>query len=150
RASKSNYEFMQLMVKREKDAGLLDQLTYVTKVRRAMEAGLDTGTALVRVEDRPKQKEGAQPQNPIKGHIYFLTDGECASACLDFADLMRRLPKVVHVGLPTSADAIYIDNTYTMLPSGLAGLGYSMKVFRNRVRKNNEWYEPQSAGLAER
>ncbi|HJZ13525.1 MAG TPA: peptidase, partial [Acidobacteriota bacterium] len=64
-------------------------------------------------------------------------------ACLDFADVMRRLPGAIHVGLPTSADAIYIDNTYTMLPSGLAGLGYSMKVYRNRVRGNNEWYEPK-------
>jgi peptidase S41-like protein len=143
RASKSNYTFMQMMVDREKNAGLTDQLAYVTRVRDAMKVALDSGVALARVEDRPKKKAGSAPQNPITGHIYFFTDGECASACLDFADLMRRLPNVVHVGLPTSADAIYIDNTYTMLPSGLAGLGYSMKVFRNRVRGNNEWYEPQ-------
>ena len=143
RASKSNYTFMQSMVEREKKAGLADQLAYVTKVRDAMKAALDSGTALARVEERPKKKEGSAPLNPIKGKIYFFTDGECASACLDFADVMRHLPNVVHVGLPTSADAIYIDNTYTMLPSGLAGLGYSMKVFRNRVRGNNEWYEPQ-------
>lgn len=47
------------------------------------------------------------------------------------------------VGLPTSADAVYIDNTEAMLPSGLALLSYSLKVYRNRVRANNEWYEPQ-------
>jgi len=81
--------------------------------------------------------------NPISGRVYLLTDGECASACLDFADLVRRLPGVIHVGQPTSADAIYIDNTYQELPSRLARVGYSMKVFRNRVRENNEWYEPE-------
>jgi len=56
---------------------------------------------------------------------------------------MRRLPHVIHIGLPTSADAIYIDNTNADLPSGLGVLGYSLKVYRHRVRGNNEWYEPQ-------
>jgi hypothetical protein len=72
-----------------------------------------------------------------------LTDGICASACLDFTDVVRRLPNVTHVGLPTSADAVYIDNTEKLLPSSLAYLSYSLKVYRNRVRANNEWYEPQ-------
>jgi hypothetical protein len=75
--------------------------------------------------------------------VFLLTDNECASACLDFTDVVRRLPNVTHIGLPTSADALYIDNTEAMLPSGLAWLSYSMKVYRNRLRANNEWYEPK-------
>jgi Peptidase family S41 len=142
RASKSNYEFIQLMLDREKKAGLEDQVTYLTKVSDAMKKALDSGSPLARVEDSPTQS-GPAPAQTVSGKIYFFTDNECASACLDFADLMTRLPKVRHVGLPTSADAIYIDNTYSVLPSGLAGLGYSMKVFRNRARGNNEWYEPK-------
>ena len=78
----------------------------------------------------------------MTGRVFLLTDGACASACLDFTDVVRRLPNVTHVGLPTSADAVYIDNTEAMLPSGLALLSYSLKVYRNRVRANNEWYEP--------
>jgi hypothetical protein len=81
-------------------------------------------------------------ESPFSGRVYLLTDGACASACLDFADLMRRLPGVVHIGLPTSADSIYIDNTGGELPSGRGFLSYSMKVYRNRIRGNNEWYEP--------
>ncbi len=46
-------------------------------------------------------------------------------------------------GLPTSADAVYIDNRNADLPSGLGVLGFSLKVYRHRVRANNEWYEPQ-------
>jgi len=38
---------------------------------------------------------------------------------------------------------VYIDNTEALLPSGLAWLSYSLKVYRHRVRANNEWYEPQ-------
>jgi hypothetical protein len=67
----------------------------------------------------------------------------CASACLDFADIMRRLPEVTHIGLPTSADAVYIDNVQAQLPSGAASFSWSLKVYRGRVRANNEWYDPQ-------
>ncbi len=142
RASRSNLEFMRIMMERERKAGLAVGIAETTAAVEAMSAALDAGRPLARVEERPKPRTGTEPPNPVTGHVYFFTDGECASACLDFADLMRRLPRVTHVGLPTSADAIYIDNTYTDLPSELAGLGYSMKVFRNRVRGNNEWYEP--------
>ena len=79
---------------------------------------------------------------PFKGRVFLLTDHACASACLDFADIARRLPGVVHVGLPTSADSVYIDNTGHVLPSGQGELSWSLKVYRNRIRSNNQWYEP--------
>lgn len=84
-----------------------------------------------------------EAQSPFKGQVFFLTDNNCASACLDFADIARRLPDVLHIGLPTSADAVYIDNTDVELPSGQGQLSYSMKAYRNRIRANNEWYEPK-------
>jgi hypothetical protein len=143
RASPSNYEFIESMIQREKTAGLDEQVEYLNRVRDAMKDALDSGGALARVDDRPKPQTETPPQNRVTGKVFFFTDNVCASACLDLADLMVRLPHVQHVGLPTSADAIYIDNTYSTFSSGLAGLGYSMKVFRNRVRGNNEWYTPK-------
>lgn len=80
--------------------------------------------------------------SPFKGRVFLLTDHACASACLDFVDIARRLPGVIHLGLPTSADSIYIDNTGGPLPSGQGAFSYSMKVYRNRIRSNNQWYEP--------
>ena len=56
---------------------------------------------------------------------------------------MLRLPNVVHVGQPTHADAMYIDLNSAPLPSGLGVFQYSMKIFRTRVRGNNEWYTPK-------
>lgn len=47
------------------------------------------------------------------------------------------------MGFPTYADTNYIDNTNVLLPSGLAYVNYSFKMYLHRVRKNNEWYEPQ-------
>lgn len=83
-----------------------------------------------------------QGKSPFKGRVYLLTDHACASACLDLVDIARRLPGVVHAGLPTSADSIYIDNTAQVLPSGHGALSWSLKVYRNRIRANNERYEP--------
>lgn len=142
RASASNLQFTNAMIEREQKAGLADAANDLIHVRDAMEAAIKAGNPFARVDDPPHSSTTPPPSSPITGQVFLLTDGVCASACLDFADIVRRLPNVTHVGLPTSADAIYIDNTYQDLPSGIAGLGYSMKVFRNRVRKNNEWYEP--------
>jgi hypothetical protein len=75
--------------------------------------------------------------------VFLLTDPGCGSACLDFADLLLGLPGVTQVGLPTFADAVYVDVNDAELPSGLATLSYGMKVFRHRVRANNQWYEPK-------
>jgi hypothetical protein len=143
RASPSNLAAVDGFLRRERASGLTESVAYLQKVHDAMAAALEARRPLARVDSPPKPTKEPPPADPIAGRVYLFTDGVCASACLDFADLLRRLPGVRHAGLPTSADAIYIDNTYARLPSGLAGLGYSMKVFRNRVRKNNEWYEPQ-------
>jgi len=142
RVSFANIKWMESMVERQTKAGLTRSADYLKKVVDAMKKADAAGKPLARTEDEHKQRK--QPAaNPVSGKVYLLTDGECASACLDFADLMRRLPHVIHVGLPTSADAIYIDNTNADLPSGLGVLGYSLKVYRHRVRGNNEWYDPQ-------
>jgi hypothetical protein len=71
--------------------------------------------------------------NPVRGRVFFLTDTWCASACLDFADLIVAIDSVTHVGAETSADAIYIDNRSLTLPGEQGRLGFSMKVYRGRV-----------------
>lgn len=74
--------------------------------------------------------------------VLFLTDGQCASACLNFADWMRRLPDVTHVGAETSADAVYIESRFIALPSGQSRLLLSQKVVRGGVRGNLQPYRP--------
>jgi hypothetical protein len=82
-------------------------------------------------------------RHKVTAKVFFLTDHACFSAALDFADLMRHIPGVLHIGLETRADAIYIDNRGVHLPSGFGMLGFSMKVYRNRPRGHNESYVPQ-------
>jgi hypothetical protein len=114
----------------------------LTEIQRLIGEALAKHRSLVR-EASPVAALGVLPPSPLKSTIYFLTDEICTSACLDFADVVLRLPNVVHVGRPTNGDALYIDLNQAELPSGLGVFQFSMKVFRTRVRRNNQWYEPQ-------
>lgn len=78
------------------------------------------------------------------GRIAVLTDDSCASACLDFVDEVRLVPGSLHLGATTSADSVYIDVGIVALPSGNR-LMMPLKVWRNRLRGDNEPYVPDVA-----
>jgi len=75
--------------------------------------------------------------------VALVTDSNCASACLDFADLVRMVPGMKHVGQTTSYDSVYIDVGVQALPSGNT-LMVPLKVWRNRLRANNEALVPDT------
>ena len=54
----------------------------------------------------------------FRGRLVLVTDANCASACLDFADLVRSVPNAAHAGASTSADTRYMDSAVEPLPSG--------------------------------
>jgi hypothetical protein len=141
RVSPDNIAHLNSVVARNERDGLAEAARSWAQARDALVAAQKRNQSLVRVAEPPKAT-GPAPDSLVTGRVFLLTDNACASACLDFTDVVRRLPHVTHIGLPTSADAVYIDNTESILPSGLAVLSYSLKVYRNRVRANNEWYEP--------
>ena len=73
---------------------------------------------------------------PLATPVYVLTDGACASACLDALDLWLALG-AIHVGRTTSADTLYMDTRQFRLPSGLGSVSVPMKVYRGRPRGDN-------------
>jgi len=75
------------------------------------------------------------------GTIAVVTDSGCASACLDFADLVKQVPGSLHLGSTTGSDTVYMDMGGVELPSG-NHLRIPLKVWRNRLRGNNEAYVP--------
>ncbi|MEO0830144.1 MAG: S41 family peptidase, partial [Pseudomonadota bacterium] len=95
-----------------------------------LEKACAAGETLARATATVTEPEGEAPPSPFAGRVFLLTDGACASACLDFADIARRLPGVVHVGRPTNADTLYIEVRGEMLPSGLGQIAVPMKVYR--------------------
>lgn len=143
RVSPANIGKVQDIIEQMKRNHEAEALPYWTNVLEAMRAAQAAGRQLARIALPPTPPAKEAPRNPISGRVFLLTDGGCGSACLDFADLVLRLPGVTQIGLPTFADATYIDVNDAELPSGIARLSYGMKVFRNRVRANNEWYEPK-------
>lgn len=94
------------------------------------------------------QTEGQLPvqkrslSHNVSGNIYVLTDTACASACLDFLDLMLPAKNVTHIGLPTSGDTLYMEVRSEALPSNFFTLNFATKVYRNRVRGHNAFYSP--------
>ena len=143
RASKTNAETLREYAAQSEKHGQIADARYRRKLADEIEKAAAEGKTYVRKAHPARYASDAPTgRSPFKGRVYLLTDHTCASACLDFADIARRLPGVVHIGLSTSADSIYIDNTGQVLPSNQGQLSWSLKVYRNRIRSNNEWYEP--------
>lgn len=113
---------------------------------RRIEAAQKAGEPWVRQDGGPSLTRAETARRNARllrfnGKVALITDANCASACLDFADLVRLVPGSVHVGKTTSADSVYIDMGSTTLPSGNR-LVLPLKVWRNRVRGNNETLVP--------
>ena len=143
RASPSNLARVESFIKRmDKDQLDATELKMVREVMaKALAGGQPFGCLATPANPTPMPTS-----SPFTGHAYFLTDYWGTSACLDFADMVMRLPKVTHVGLSTGADAVFIDVDFASLPSGMASLTYSNKVYRKQIRGNNQGSEPNIAG----
>jgi hypothetical protein len=81
----------------------------------------------------------------MKGTVVVLTDYICNSACLYMLDLYLRLPSVIQVGVPTSADTIFMEVGTQMLPSGKALVSFGHKAWIARPRGSNVAYTPAPA-----
>ncbi|MBS0418381.1 MAG: hypothetical protein JSR66_11760 [Proteobacteria bacterium] len=144
RASTQNAQLTRVLAARSAAAGLAEDARDRTRIAARMDAAKASGKTLFTDADPPEsQGLPSDYTSPFRGKVFFLTDMRCASACLDFADVVTRMPGVIHVGQPTSADTLYIDNVEMALPSGNARLSYSLKVYRHRLRGSNQWYTPQ-------
>lgn len=143
RASSGNADFIEnfSLPRHPPDSRFHDHFVdLIATLRGAAGEGRDlTGDASP--SDAASQRAAVEP-HPVGPRTILFTDGWCASACLDFADVVLSIPGARHAGAATYADALYIDNRSIRLPSGLGLFGFSMKVYRNRLRDHNEAYEP--------
>lgn len=108
------------------------------KLRDAKAAGedwvdQDGGPSLTRQEMRRRHAHLRR----FSGTVALITDANCASACLDFADAVLRVPGALHLGKTTSSDTVYIDVAVVVAPSG-NNLWLPVKVWRNRPRGDSE------------
>jgi hypothetical protein len=138
---KANNYFADLYLGVDGEEG--GRVKYFRRLAAALQKERDAGNTFYRIANKAPTKD--QKPEPPKAKVFLLTNFTCFSACLDFADTVRSIPGATHIGSPTRADAIYIDNWAEPLPSGLGRLSYSMKVYRGRTRGHNEPYIPHIA-----
>ncbi|MGD8497210.1 MAG: S41 family peptidase [Gemmatimonadales bacterium] len=145
RASTGNADFVEESSVPRYEPGS-ENREYLERLVAALREAVAAGRDLVRIDADDESASGeatsGPSEHPLGRHVILLTDGWCASACLDFADELLAIPGVRHAGAATYADAVYIDNRAIQLPSQLGRFGFSMKVYRNRPRGQNEPYVP--------
>ncbi|HZW16065.1 MAG TPA: peptidase S41 [Brevundimonas sp.] len=121
---------------------------WLGKISTGLTAARAAGEPLWRqADDEPPAVEPATP-TPMQARTWVLTDSGCASACLDAVDLLKALG-AVHLGQETSGDTVYMEIREEPLPGGRVTARVPMKVYRGRMRGNNETYVPAHAWKGE-
>ncbi|MGY6660749.1 MAG: S41 family peptidase [Glycocaulis sp.] len=121
-----------------------DAMRWARRIIAGMDEALANGDALWTQRSDPADlpPEDSLPPAELTARVVVLTDGYCASACLDFMDRLMDRPGVIHVGAPTSADTDYMEVRTITLPSGAARLTFALKVYRGRPRGSGVYYVP--------
>ena len=145
RVSQGNIDYLKsLLVTLEQKFGLSEIVTAFSVIVLEMEKNLAAGNPFYRaLSESVEAVEFDRSQNPLHARVVVITDGCCASACLDFLDELFALGPVLQVGLPTNVDTNYMECRDEKLPSGYATLHFPIKVFRNGPRESNQAYIPQ-------
>ncbi|MEZ5972559.1 MAG: S41 family peptidase [Hyphomonadaceae bacterium] len=132
-----------------------DIVQWAHRAHDGIEAAIGRGDAFWRDRDPGETGEIAasggyaqeRPTGPslIPARVYVLSNGVCASACLDMSDIILHIPGVQLIGADTSGDGLLMEIRSVTLPSGLVQLGLPMKVYRGRGRGSLESYHTDVA-----
>ena len=145
RPSPGNERSLRRSAASERQGGLLSQAAELDAFADRMAQARAASRALLAERDQPHPARTPSAASPFATPVLVLTEPRNISACLDFLDLLARLPGTERIGLPTGADTLDMDIAEAPLPSGRASLLYPMKVFRHRARGANVAYQPAVA-----
>lgn len=124
---------------------------WVRQVQQGLSESLASGAPMWRA--RSEGQTGPAPQgggytlrrpqgaSPIPARVFLLSNGTCASACLDFADIALHIPGVQLIGMDTGGDGLLMEVRSQTLPSGLSRVVLPLKVYRGRARGALEAYQ---------
>ena len=81
--------------------------------------------------------------NPVKRPVFVIMDKNCYSASLMFIDELKGMQSpLVLIGEITGADSMYMELRRVSLPSGMAEMGFPIRVYIGPFRGHNISYEP--------
>jgi hypothetical protein len=142
RASQVTLHQVDALMSYNREIGQDHLVEYYERIHAGVAEAVEAGDPLW-LESRGATRRAARTaDNPMFADVIVLIDEGCASACLDFLDLLRPLDGVRFAGAETYADTIYNESMTESLPSGVARLVYTIKVIRDRPRGHNEPYGP--------
>lgn len=81
-----------------------------------------------------------QGAGPFAADVYLLSNGSCASSCLNFADTVLMIPGVKLIGSATGADGPYMEVRFVTLPSERVQVTIPQKVRLGSPRAAMEAY----------
>lgn len=146
RVSKGNFDHLAVIIERRarQFKSAPGEENEFTALYARMAKALENGTPFVRQTlAAPGPHAPAVAHKPLStARAILVTDSDCASACLDFADVVLLLPGARHFGQTTGADTLFMDIRYVDLPSQLGTLAFAQKVYRGRQRANNQPWVP--------
>ncbi|HYF22229.1 MAG TPA: hypothetical protein VD929_02420 [Caulobacteraceae bacterium] len=126
-----------------KDWQLYTQAPVLEKLLAEFDAALAANQPLIqRNETRTVADDQTGPATQAK--VVVLTDHFCAAQCLAMLDQFMRLPKVTHVGAPTSGDTIFISQTLAPLPSTNGYVAFGNKAWLDRARPTGKGHTPSA------
>ncbi|MES1196103.1 MAG: S41 family peptidase [Steroidobacter sp.] len=82
----------------------------------------------------------------FKGKVILLTSSRCVSACLDFVDVIKFIPNLLHVGEPTNADTVYSQVAYMREQYVGEQVDFMVPIMKSgqRLRQDNVPYVPDA------
>lgn len=116
--------------------------SYFDGVVAGIESAVNDGALFYEAAAATPSRFDVPPPNPVRGKVVLLTDNACGSACLDLVDLIYRVPGLLHVGRPTSADTLYLELRTQTLAGDRVKLSLPSKIWPDRPRRSNVAYEP--------
>jgi hypothetical protein len=141
-----SYDYMLKNLIANQGIGAID-VQFYEKFQMRLKQALGAGEQTLYQSEPPNESNAIPPPNnewesSIK--LVLITDKTCVSACLDFVDIVKLVPNLLHIGEPTNADTAYTQKAD--MQSKYLGETYNFSVpvkkWNKRLREDNQPYIP--------
>ncbi len=116
---------------------------WLKNIKKGLEQSLERGDYFYREHSDETCGSIKSVNSKFNFKVVVITDSCNVSAALGFIDELKIVTeKIVLIGQKTKADRLYMEVRSLPLPSGLGNFFFPIKVYRNRLRLDNESYIP--------
>jgi hypothetical protein len=139
-----DYALQKLIANQGKE---FSDVQYLEKFQVRLKQALDAGEQSLYQSETPNESNTIPPpsdkwESSIK--LVLITDKSCVSACLDFVDMVKLIPNLLHLGEPTNADTAYtqIAHMQSQYLKETYNFMVPVKKWNKRLREDSQPYIP--------